>query len=185
MISNEFNVFLSFVLIGIIISFIFDFFRILRCVYKTPDCVTILEDIAFWLISGIILLLGIFVLNDGNIRAYLFLGLFSGICLYIVFISKNIMKVGTKILNLFNKKLFIPIYRLINSIVQMFFNIIKVLIKLLKKIKNDFFVIKKSKSLKELWKKCRILYMYIFAYIFNKCIGDYIWKNFLILKIYI
>ena len=85
MISNEFNVFLAFVLIGIIISFIFDFFRILRCVYKTPDFITILEDVAFWLISGIILLLGIFVLNDGNIRAYLFLGLFSGICVYIVF----------------------------------------------------------------------------------------------------
>ena len=69
MILNEFSIFLAFVLIGIIISFIFDFFRILRRVYKTPDFITILEDIAFWLISGIILLLGIFVLNNGNIRA--------------------------------------------------------------------------------------------------------------------
>ncbi len=150
MISNEFNVFLAFVLIGIIISFIFDFFRILRCVYKTPDFITILEDVAFWLISGIILLLGIFVLNDGNIRAYLFLGLFSGICVYIVFISKNIMKAGTKILNLFNKNVFNPIYRVINSIIQIFFNMIKHLIKLLKKIKNDFSIIKKSKKVKDL-----------------------------------
>lgn len=150
MISNEFNVFLAFVLIGIIISFIFDFFRILRCVYKTPDFITILEDVAFWLVSGIILLLGIFVLNNGNIRGYLFLGLFSGICIYIVFISKNIMKAGTKILNLINKSIVIPICKVINSIVQMFFNMIKFLIKLFKKIKNDFFPIKKLKKVKDL-----------------------------------
>lgn len=146
MISNEFNIFLAFVLIGIIISFIFDFFRILRCVYKTPDFITILEDIAFWLISGIILLLGIFVLNDGNIRTYLFLGLFSGICVYIVFISKNVMKAGTKILNLFDKNVFNPICRMVNSIIQIFFNMIKLLIKLLKKIKFDFSIRKNKKS---------------------------------------
>lgn len=150
MISNEFSVFLAFVLIGIIISFIFDFFRILRCVYKTPDFVTILEDIAFWLISGIILLLGIFVLNDGNIRGYLFIGLFSGVCLYIVFISKNIINIGTKILNLFNKSVLIPICKVMHFIIQMFYNMIKVLIKLLKKIKNDFFHIKKLKKVKDL-----------------------------------
>lgn len=143
MISNEFSVFLAFVLIGIIISFIFDFFRILRCVYKTPDFVTILEDIAFWLISGIILLLGIFVLNDGNIRGYLFIGLFSGVCLYIVFISKNIINIGTKILNLFNKSVLIPICKVINFLIQMFYNMIKVFTKLFKKIKNDFFLVKK------------------------------------------
>ncbi len=150
MISNEFNVFLAFVLIGIIISFIFDFFRILRCVYKTPDFVTILEDIAFWLISGIILLLGIFVLNDGNIRGYLFIGLFSGVCLYIVFISKNIINIGTKILNLFNKSVLIPICKVINFLIQMFYNMIKVFTKLFKKIKNDFFLVKKIKKVKDL-----------------------------------
>ena len=145
MISNEFSVFLAFVLIGIIISFIFDFFRILRCVYKTPDFVTILEDIAFWLISGIILLLGIFVLNDGNIRGYLFIGLFSG-----VFISKNIINIGTKILNLFNKSVLIPICKVINFLIQMFYNMIKVFTKLFKKIKNDFFLVKKIKKVKDL-----------------------------------
>ena len=47
MMSNEFNVFLSFVLIGLIIGFLFDFFRILSRSYKTPDVVTIIEDIIF------------------------------------------------------------------------------------------------------------------------------------------
>ena len=82
MIGKEFNVFLVFVLIGLIISVLFDIFRILRRVYKTPDFVTIIEDIAFWIISGTILLSGIFIINEGKIRAYLFIGLFAGILLY-------------------------------------------------------------------------------------------------------
>lgn len=146
MIFSEFSVFLAFVLIGIVISFIFDFFRILRRVYKTPDFITILEDIAFWLISGIILLLGIFVLNDGNIRAYLFLGLFSGICIYIVFISKTIMKIGTNIFQIFNKVFVIPIYKGYTFIIQIFFNAIKSLFNAVKKIKIDFFPNKKLKK---------------------------------------
>lgn len=146
MIFSEFSVFLAFVLIGIVISFIFDFFRILRRVYKTPDFITILEDIAFWLISGIILLLGIFVFNNGNIRAYLFLGLFSGICIYIVFVSKTIMRVGTNIFQIFNKIFVIPIYKGYTFIIQIFFNAIKSLFNAVKKIKIDFFPNKKLKK---------------------------------------
>ena len=84
MMNNEFNVFLSFVLIGLIIGFLFDFFRILRRSYKTPDAVTIIEDSIFWITSGILILLGIFVLNEGKIRAYLFIGMFLGIVFYII-----------------------------------------------------------------------------------------------------
>ena len=109
MINNEFSVFLAFILIGIIISFLFDFFRILRRVYQTPDFLTIIEDIAFWIISGIILLSGIFILNEGNIRAYLFIGLFTGILFYIITLSKTITKIGSKILQTLNKIIFAPI----------------------------------------------------------------------------
>lgn len=146
MILNDFSIFLAFVLIGIIISFIFDFFRILRRVYKTPDFITILEDIAFWLISGIILLLGIFVLNNGNIRAYLFLGLFSGICIYIIFISKTIIKIGTNIFQIFNKVFVIPIYRGYMFIIQLLSKKLKFLFSKTKKIKIDFFPNKKTKK---------------------------------------
>ena len=51
MIYTEFNIFLAFILIGLIIGFLFDFFRILRRTYKTPDFITIIEDIVFWLVS--------------------------------------------------------------------------------------------------------------------------------------
>ena len=98
MIYTEFNIFLAFILIGLIIGFLFDFFRILLRTYKTPDFITIIEDIVFWLVSGIILLLGIFILNEGKIRAYLFLGLFLGIIVYTMIFSRGVVKIGTKIL---------------------------------------------------------------------------------------
>lgn len=131
MINKEFNIFLAFVLIGIIISFLFDVFRILRKVYKTPDFITIIEDIAFWIISGILLLSGIFILNEGKIRAYLFIGLFSGILLYIITLSKFTLRIGTFSLKKINKILFTPIMKFLQFLT-------KTTIKILKRIKNIF-----------------------------------------------
>ncbi len=131
MINTEFNVFLVFVLLGIIISFLFDFFRILRRVYKTPDFITILEDIVFWIISGIIILSGIFILNEGKIRAYLFLGLFAGITIYIITLSKFITKIGIIFFKSINKILFIPILKIIRSIYKMIYKLVKKLKKII------------------------------------------------------
>ena len=146
MMNNEFNVFLSFVLIGLIIGFLFDFFRILRRSYKTPDVVTIIEDIIFWITSGILILLGIFVLNEGKIRAYLFLGLIAGIFLYIAVISKYVMKIGLKIFNVFNKILIIPLQKATKILINLVIKLIKILIKFFKKIKIDLFLDKNNKK---------------------------------------
>ena len=142
MMNNEFNVFLSFVLIGLIIGFLFDFFRILRRSYKTPDAVTIIEDIIFWITSGILILLGIFVLNEGKIRAYLFLGLIAGIFLYIAVISKYVMK----IFNVFNKILIIPLQKATKILINLVIKLIKILIKFFKKVKIDLFLDKNNKK---------------------------------------
>lgn len=135
MINNEFSIFLSFVLIGLIIGFLFDFFRILRRSYETPDSITIVEDIAFWLISGLLLLIGIFVLNEGKIRAYLFLGLFAGIFIYIAILSKYVMKVGTKFFEIFNTYIITPLQKVMSIIVKILIKLIKNIFKIVKNIK--------------------------------------------------
>ncbi len=135
MINNEFSIFLSFVLIGLIIGFLFDFFRILRRSYETPDSITIVEDIVFWLISGLLLLIGIFVLNEGKIRAYLFLGLFAGIFIYIATLSKYIMKVGTKFFKIFNTYIIKPLQKVMSIIVKILIKLIKNIFKIVKNIK--------------------------------------------------
>ena len=116
MINNEFYVFIAFILIGLLIGFVFDFFRILRKVYKTPDFITVLEDITFWVISGTILLVGIFILNGGKIRTFLFMGIVIGLLLYISFMSKFIVKYGIKIFKIVNYVIVCPIEKIIRKI---------------------------------------------------------------------
>lgn len=146
MINNEFSIFLAFILIGIIISFLFDFFRILRRVYQTPDFITIIQDIAFWIISGIILLSGIFILNEGKIRAYLFIGILAGILFYIITLSKTIIKIGTNILTILNKILIKPIVSIFHIILAIIIKSIKSIKNRIKNIKFDFIPKKKMKK---------------------------------------
>lgn len=146
MINNEFSVFLAFILIGIIMSFLFDFFRILRRVYQTPDFITIIQDIAFWIISGIILLSGIFILNEGKIRAYLFIGIFAGILFYIITLSKIIIKTGTNLLIILNKLIIKPVWKILHIISNLIIKLINSLKQFAKSIKFDFIPKKKLKK---------------------------------------
>ena len=56
MVLNQANLFLIFVINGILIGVLFDIFRILRKSFKTSDVITTIEDILFWIITGIIIL---------------------------------------------------------------------------------------------------------------------------------
>ena len=141
--DSEFLVFLSFIVIGIIIGSLFDFFRIIRRVFKHSDFITVTQDIAFWIISGIIILVGIFILNDGKIRAYLFVGLFIGTSLYIATISKFFIKFGIIILNAIKSIVFIPIHSFLKWLFSALFTVTNLLIHHLKKLKFDFFSNKK------------------------------------------
>ena len=61
MITNQALVFSIFIINGLIIGFIFDIFRILRLSFKTKDIVTYIEDILFWIITGVVILYSIFI----------------------------------------------------------------------------------------------------------------------------
>ena len=103
MYANNFEQLKSFVIfaiIGLIISIIFDMFRIYRKVFKTPDILTYVEDTCIWLITGFIMLFSIFIFNNGELRLYIFIGIFIGVLLYMIFISKYFIKINVTIINL-------------------------------------------------------------------------------------
>ena len=70
------QVFILFFIIGAIIGVIFDFFRVIRKTFKVPDYITFIQDILFFILSGIIIIYGIIILNNGEIRLFLFLAIF-------------------------------------------------------------------------------------------------------------
>ena len=81
------QIFIFFFIIGITIGIIFDIFRVIRKSFKTPDLITFIEDLIFLIITSFLIIFSIIKLNGGEIRFYLFLGIFVGILIYFLTIS--------------------------------------------------------------------------------------------------
>ena len=86
---TQINTLLAFFIAGVCIGIIFDFFRIIRKSFKTPDILTYIQDILFWILAGIILLFTIFTFTTCEIRIYMFIFLFFGVFIY--FISETLI----------------------------------------------------------------------------------------------
>ena len=97
MISNQAILFFIFIIIGIIIGLLFDFFRILRKTFETNDIVTYIEDFIFWILTGAIILYSIFTFNNGEIRLFMFLGIIIGLTIYILCLSNHVIKINVLI----------------------------------------------------------------------------------------
>ena len=106
--NNQAYIFFIFILNGLIIGILFDIFRIMRKSFKTSDFRTNLQDILFWIFTGLILLYSIFRFNNGELRAYIFLGVFIGLALYMLLFSKIFIKV-----NLFIVKIIKQVFKYI------------------------------------------------------------------------
>ena len=97
MILNQAMIFVIFIFDGILIGILFDIFRILRKNFKTPDIITYVEDILFWILTGLLLLYSLFIINDGEIRFYMFLATFCGCIFYMLLFSKYFIKINMTI----------------------------------------------------------------------------------------
>lgn len=126
MIENQAFIFMVFIINGILIGLLFDFFRIMRRTFKTNNVITYIEDFIFWILTGIILLYSIFTFNNGEIRIYMFLGVLLGITLYMLSISSYVIKINVKIINF--------IKMIIAKIIEIILYPIKLLLKILKSI---------------------------------------------------
>lgn len=144
MVQNQAYLFLVFSLTGVEIGILFDFFRILRRTIKTGNMVTYIQDILFWILTGILVLYNIWYFNNGEIRVYMFLGIIIGTLIYMLTLSNIFVKLFTKILSIIIKVLEIPfktiitIFRKIITVILSFFtkNIKKLKIKKGNFVKN-------------------------------------------------
>ena len=116
--------FVYFIITGMVLSIVFDIFRILRRSFKTSDFFTNIEDVMFGLITGIIILYSIFFFNNGGLRLYLFIGILVGIIIYMVFISKYFIIFNVRIIKIIKKVIFLstkPFIILFKFIKKLFF----------------------------------------------------------------
>ena len=89
-VSHELYVLLQSALAGILISFIFDIFRIVRKKVSAGMFLSAAQDILFWILATVIMFFFIYFANKGAIRFYQFLGAFLGSMLYFLLFSRCI-----------------------------------------------------------------------------------------------
>lgn len=163
MISNQAYLFLIFIVNGILIGLLFDFFRIARKVFHTNDMMTYIEDILFWILAGMIMLYSIFVFNNGEIRLFMFLGMILGAFMYMVFVSSYVIKINVKLINLLKKIFgilltpFKMIYKMLHKlflkpITFLFINIRKNFTNFGTKVYKNLKMTKKTKNVVKNWK---------------------------------
>ena len=106
-----------FIITGISIGLLFDIFRILRKSFHTADWITYIQDVLFWILAGSMMLFSIFTFNHGEIRSYVFIGILIGVVIYMLAISKLVVKSSVTIILFIKKILSYPIH-LIEKIVK-------------------------------------------------------------------
>ena len=124
MIYTQLQLFFIFLINGLLIGLLFDFFRILRKAIKTADFITYIEDALFWILTGLIILYSIFTYNNGEIRLFMFLAIILGILIYLIFISKIILSISLNIINIV-KKIFSIVFHIIKIPFQFFMKLLR------------------------------------------------------------
>ena len=104
------QIFIVFLIIGVFIGVIFDFFRATRKAFKTSDFLTNIQDIIFIGISGILIVNNLIIINNGEIRFYIILSFIIGLIIYFLTISKLVLKIFYIFIKLFKKILFFPFF---------------------------------------------------------------------------
>ena len=66
-----------------------------------------MQDILFWILTGISMLYCIYTFNSGEIRLYEFIGILIGTTIYFLTISKYFIKINSVVLNILTKIFYI------------------------------------------------------------------------------
>ena len=146
MAKNQAYLFSIFTLVGILIGVLFDSFRVLRKSFKTNDIITYIEDIVFWIFTGIIIIFSMYQFCDGQLRFFMIMGIIIGTTIYMLTVSKYIIKLLLLIINVLKVIIIYPA-KIIKKVIfsPVFFICINIKKIVKKRQKNRGFFIKKEK----------------------------------------
>jgi len=115
-ISHEVFILFCSVLSGIIISIIYDLFRLIRKNSESGFILICIQDILFWFIATFIMFYTVFDTNNGKLRWYHFLGGICGAILYfsclsrpVIYLLHRFIRIFFKFFELFFKILLTPL----------------------------------------------------------------------------
>lgn len=97
LIYDEVELFLVCLVLGMVLAFIYDCIRIFRLFFSHRDWLVDIEDLAFWLFTAWLVFRTLFLYNRGALRGYAFLGMFLGVLLYALTLSRLLLFLTGKI----------------------------------------------------------------------------------------
>lgn len=104
--------FFIFIAIGMVYAFIFDFFRALRKIKKVNTVIVSIQDIIYFIIVGIILVIVMYGIMQETLRIYLIFSIILGVMIYTSIFGNSVRNIYIKIIRANNKILefiFIPL----------------------------------------------------------------------------
>ena len=154
-VSTQLIDFFEFVIIGIVIGLIFDFFRGYRKTKNVSTFTVFVQDIIFFIILTVIIVVSIVNLLDSQIRLYIFIAVIIGCSIYFSILSKYVIKIYMLFFKMF-KQIISTVFLPIVLDLQIFQKIGKFLKKILKKCCKMFlymvsFICKFLKKYKSKW----------------------------------
>ncbi len=130
---EQFIIYLVCIAVGIMLSFLFDIFRIRRQTFKSKDFLVHFEDILFWIICMLIVPSVIYIVNYGEIRGYLIIGIVTGVLFYMLFISKLVINLSVPIV-LFVKGIITKLLRIFLIPIKFVFSLIEIAVNFILKL---------------------------------------------------
>nr|WP_317367020.1 spore cortex biosynthesis protein YabQ [uncultured Tyzzerella sp.] len=134
--------FLISLFIGLMLGFFYDFLKIFRKYIVHNNIIINIEDTIYWIFTSIIVFLISLYQNNGEIRMFFIIGIFTSMLLYNLLISPIFLNMSTKIINIILKILlfvfkaismpFLIVFNILYAPLKFIFNIVK---KLLQKSK--------------------------------------------------
>ncbi len=156
-ISYQLKIFLISLFIGLMLGFFYDFLKIFRKYIIHNNIIINIEDTIYWLFMSIIIFLIILYQNNGEIRVFFIIGIFTSMLLYSLLISPIFLKLSNKVINIFLKLInfifkaitapFLIIFNILFKPIKLIINILK---KLLQKSKIYATIYNKFKNIKSL-----------------------------------
>lgn len=122
-------------LLGMVLALLYDGIRIIRLFFRHKNWLIDLEDLLFWIFTAWFAFSTLFTYNQGRLRGYAFLGMFLGVLVYTITLSRGILFLVGKMLpywrkiESFLKRPFIFIYEFIIKILKNMMSQVKMAIK--------------------------------------------------------
>ena len=136
----EVNFFITSAIWGVILLILYDGLRIVRRLWKHSILFISIEDILFWIISGLLIFRMMYEKNNGTIRGFSIMAMGIGMMAYHYLISELVVESIVRLLQL----LFSPFLWVVGKIKRCICNIIVVIKKIIKFLVNRLIKIRKT-----------------------------------------